>query len=33
MLLHELKSTHLFTITIELQTPLEMGDTPAGKRC
>jgi hypothetical protein len=32
MLLHELKSTHLFTITIKLQTPIEMGDTPAGRR-
>jgi hypothetical protein len=28
----ELKSTHLFTITIKLQPTIEMGDTPAGKR-
>jgi hypothetical protein len=29
---HELKSTHLFTITIKLHPAIEMGDTPAGKR-
>jgi hypothetical protein len=28
----ELKSTHLFTITIRLHPTIEMGDTPAGKR-
>src|SRR5688572_20606173 len=28
----ELKSKHLFTITIQLHPTLEMGDTPAGKR-
>jgi hypothetical protein len=28
----ELKSTHLFTITIQLHPTIEMGDTPAGKR-
>ena len=28
----ELKSTHLFTVTIELHPTIEMGDTPAGKR-
>jgi hypothetical protein len=27
-----LNSTHLFTIIIKLQPPIEMGDTPAGKR-
>lgn len=27
-----LKSAHLFTITIKLQPPVEMGDTPAGRR-
>jgi hypothetical protein len=30
--MQELKSTHLFTITIELHPTIEMGDTPAGKR-
>jgi hypothetical protein len=30
--MQELKSAHLFTITIKLQPPIEMGDTPAGKR-
>jgi alkylation response protein AidB-like acyl-CoA dehydrogenase len=28
----ELKSNHLFTLTIRLHPTLEMGDTPAGKR-
>jgi hypothetical protein len=28
----ELKSRHLFTITIELQPTIELGDTPAGHR-
>ena len=28
----ELKSKHLFTITIRLQPTIELGDTPAGKR-
>jgi hypothetical protein len=28
----ELKSTHLFTLTIQLHPTIEMGDTPAGKR-
>jgi hypothetical protein len=28
----ELKSNHLFTVTIKLQPTIEMGDTPAGKR-
>lgn len=30
--MRELKSLHLFTITIELQPTIEMGDTPHGKR-
>jgi hypothetical protein len=30
--MRELKSTHLFTITIKLHPTIEMGDTPAGKR-
>jgi hypothetical protein len=30
--MNELKSTHLFTITIKLHPPIELGDTPAGKR-
>jgi hypothetical protein len=30
--MRELKSTHLFTITIELHPTIELGDTPAGKR-
>jgi uncharacterized protein DUF3237 len=28
----ELKSAHLFTIAIKLHPPIQMGDTPAGKR-
>jgi hypothetical protein len=28
----ELKSSRLFTLTIKLQPPIELGDTPAGKR-
>lgn len=28
----ELKSAHLFTITIKLHPPIQMGDTPAGER-
>jgi len=28
----ELKSSHLFTLTIKLQPTIELGDTPAGKR-
>jgi hypothetical protein len=31
-IMKELKSKHLFTITIQLHPTLEMGDTPAGKR-
>jgi hypothetical protein len=30
--MRELKSTHLFTITIKLHPTIELGDTPAGKR-
>lgn len=30
--MRELKSTHLFTMTIKLHPTIEMGDTPAGKR-
>jgi hypothetical protein len=30
--MRELKSTHLFTITIKLHPTIEMGETPAGKR-
>jgi hypothetical protein len=30
--MRELKSTHLFTITIALHPVIEMGNTPAGKR-
>jgi hypothetical protein len=28
----ELKSSRLFTLTIKIQPPIELGDTPAGKR-
>jgi hypothetical protein len=30
--MNELRSSHLFTLTIKLHPPIQMGDTPAGKR-
>src|SRR5690349_5724398 len=32
LLMRELKSRHLFTITMKLAPTMELGDTPAGKR-